>query len=38
MIMKTPVIQINNPNILVKFIFSFKNKIERKIIITGDDV
>ena len=38
MIVKTPVIQINKPNILKKLIFSFKNKIDKKIIITGEDV
>ena len=37
-IVKTPAIQINKPNILKKLIFSLKNKIDKKIIITGEDV
>ena len=38
MIVKTPVMQISKPNILKKLIFSLKNKIDKKIIITGEDV
>ena len=37
-IVKTPVIQINKPNILKKLIFSLKNRIDKKIIMTGEDV
>ena len=37
-IIKTPVTQISRPNTLKKLIFSLKNKIDKKIIITGEDV
>ena len=37
-IVKTPAIQIRSPIILKKLIFSLKNKIDKKIIITGEDV
>ena len=37
-IVKTPEMQINKPIILKNLIFSLKNKIDKKIIITGEEV